>query len=171
MKQLVLVRHAKSDWSDPSLADHDRPLNVRGTRNAPMMARRFAEAGHGVDVILSSTAVRAHRTAEVFSAELGLDVVLDGALYLAPAEELLRAALKTGAESVMVVAHHPGITDLARRLSDGAISHMPTCAVARFLWVWGAADRTAGALPSTELLGLQHRRPTSWQFDSPRKHA
>ena len=70
MVELVLVRHAKSDWGDPGLPDHERPLNARGTANAPMMARRLADTGITVDRIVSSTAVRARTTAAAFGAAL-----------------------------------------------------------------------------------------------------
>lgn len=164
LSELVLVRHAKSDWGDPSLRDHDRPLNARGTRDAPVMAQRFAALGHPVDVILSSTATRARRTAEAFAAALGLEVTLDPELYLASAERLLAKATASGAHAVLLVAHNPGITDLAYRLSDGGIAHMPTCAVARFVW----AERST-ALTGTDPAGGQPlEAPTEWHFDSPK---
>jgi phosphohistidine phosphatase len=134
MIRLALVRHAKSDWGDPSLDDHDRPLNDRGMRDAPRMARRLAETGLRPDVILSSTALRARTTAEAFAAELRIAVSLEPELYGAPAGSLLAVAAATGAASVMVVAHDPGMSVLAGRLSDGRIEHMPTCAVATFAW-------------------------------------
>ena len=64
VKTLDLVRHAKSSWDDPTLADHDRPLNDRGRHDAPMMGRRLHERGFAPDVILSSTAARAQATAD-----------------------------------------------------------------------------------------------------------
>ncbi|MDF1488526.1 SixA phosphatase family protein [Tessaracoccus caeni] len=134
MITLTLVRHAKSDWSDPWLADHDRPLNERGARNAPMMARRFVDAGVEVQRILSSTAVRARTTASAFGAELGIPVELEDDLYHASARDLLLVAGRAGVSSVMLVAHDPGLSDLASRLSAGRITHMPTCAVATFTW-------------------------------------
>jgi phosphohistidine phosphatase len=153
---LVLVRHAKSDWNDLRLDDHDRPLNDRGRRDAPRMARQLAETGFRPEVILSSTAVRARTTAEAFAAELGVTVTLDEQLYGAPASALLAAAARTGASSVLVVAHDPGMSVLAAHLSDDAIAHMPTCAVATFTWHlddWDAAT----ALD-----------PDDWTFDTPR---
>ena len=74
MTILTLVRHAKSDWSNPQLTDHDRPLNKRGEHDAPMMAKRFASSGLEVPRIFSSTAVRARMTAESFGAEIGVGV-------------------------------------------------------------------------------------------------
>ncbi len=153
---LVLVRHAKSDWGDPSLDDHDRPLNDRGRRDAPRHARQLAESGFRPDVILSSTAVRARTTAEAFGAELGVAVALDPQLYGAPARVLLAAAAATRARSVVVVAHDPGMSALAGHLSDDGIGHMPTCAVATFTWHVDDWD-VATALD-----------PDEWTLDTPR---
>lgn len=156
MIRLVLVRHAKSDWGDPSLDDHDRPLNDRGRRDAPRMARQLAETGFRPEVILSSTAVRARTTAEAFAAELGVPVTLEPELYGAPARTLLAAAAATGARSVLVVAHDPGMSALAAHLSDDGIGHMPTCAVATFTWNVEEWD-VATALD-----------PDDWTLDTPR---
>ncbi|WP_438853759.1 SixA phosphatase family protein [Agromyces sp. M3QZ16-3] len=143
MKTLVLVRHAKSAWGDPTLADHDRPLNERGRRDAPEMARRLRERGVVPDAIRASTAVRARTTAEAMAAELDLPadaLVLDERLYGAGPDAILAVVAELGEEpgTVMVVAHDPGMSDLAFRLS-GEIEHMPTCAVAEFrfaVWSW-----------------------------------
>ena len=156
MIRLALVRHAKSDWGDPSLDDHDRPLNDRGIRDAPRMARRLAETGFRPDVILSRTARRARTTAEAFGAELRVAVSLEPELYGAPASTLLAVAAATGAESVMMVAHDPGMSGLAARLSGGGIEHMPTCAVATFAWDeddWDLIDSV---------------EPADWTYDTPR---
>ena len=156
MIRLALVRHAKSDWGDPALDDHERPLNDRGMRDAPRMARQLAESGFRPDVILSSTAVRARTTAEAFGAEFAVGVSLDPELYGAPASVLLASAAATGAGSVMVVAHDPGISVLAAHLSDDAIAHLPTCAVAVFTW---HADDWSVAIALD---------PDDWTFDTPR---
>jgi phosphohistidine phosphatase len=156
MIRLVLVRHAKSDWGDPTLDDHDRPLNDRGIRDAPRMARKLAETDFRPEVILSSTALRARTTAEAFAAEFGVAVDLEVELYGAPGRILLSTAAASGARRVIVVAHDPGMTVLAGQLSGGEIAHMPTCAVATFTWDeddWDVVD----ALD-----------PVDWTFDSPR---
>lgn len=160
MTTLILVRHAKSDWGSPQLDDHDRPLNARGMKDAPVMARRLAarlaDADQRVDAILSSTALRARTTASFFGAALGLEPELFEDLYGAPARSLLAAAAGSGLATVMVVAHDPGMTVLAEHLSDGGIGHMSTCAVATFEWAtddWDVATATD---------------PDSWGFDSPR---
>lgn len=140
MKQLVLVRHAKSDWSDRLVTDHERPLNGRGRENAPMMAERFAASGIAIGSIVLSAAVRARTTASEFGAALSLEAELAESLCLAPSERLLACAIAEGEDSVLIVAHDPGITVLANELSAGGIQHMPTCAVAVFHW---DADRTS----------------------------
>lgn len=156
MVTLVLMRHAKSDWNDPSLHDHDRPLNKRGRRDAPMMAVRLAETGFHPEKILSSTAVRARKTAEALSVVLDMDITLISELYGASAGTLLSQAGSSGARTVVVVAHDPGISSLAAELSRGEIIHLPTAAVATFMW------ETEDWAVTTE------EKPTSWSFDTPR---
>ncbi|QKJ18892.1 SixA phosphatase family protein [Microbacterium hominis] len=156
MIRLVLVRHAKSDWGDRLLDDHDRPLNPRGERDAPRMAQLLADTGFRPDAILSSTAVRARTTAAAFGEALGVAVDLDPDLYGAPASALLAAAAGSGATAVVVVAHDPGMSVLAGRLSGDEIAHMPTCAVATFTWDSDDWD-VATALD-----------PDDWTFDTPR---
>jgi len=156
MIRLVLVRHAKSDWGTPSIGDHERPLNDRGMRDAPRMALALAETEFRPQVILSSTALRARTTAEAFGALFGVAVNLDRELYGAPGATLLAKAAGSGARRVIVVAHDPGMTELAERLSAGAITHMPTCAVASFTW-----DDDDWAL-------VEAVDPVDWSFGSPR---
>ncbi|WP_396667976.1 SixA phosphatase family protein [Microbacterium sp. R86528] len=156
MIQLALVRHAKSDWGSPELDDHDRPLNDRGRTDAPRMASNFARERFTPDVILSSTALRARTTAGFFAEELGMSVELQEQLYGAPASLLLSAAADSGHRSVMVVAHDPGMSELAGQLSGERIQAMPTCAVATFAWNeddWSAVDAL---------------EPAHWSFNTPR---
>ena len=136
MKTLILVRHAKSSWAEPGLADRDRVLNDRGRRNAPEMGKRLAKYPLKPDVILSSPAVRALTTAELMAEELDYkraDIHVDDRLYAAEADRLVEVVreLGDGPKRVMVVGHNPEMTELAQRLS-GTIDHMPTCAVAVF---------------------------------------
>ncbi|AZS44320.1 phosphohistidine phosphatase [Microbacterium oleivorans] len=155
MITLILVRHAKSDWATGQ-DDHERPLNDRGRRDAPTMARRLAATGVRPARILSSTAVRARTTAQVFAEALGVTVETDEGLYGAAGSRLLDAAAASGVTDVMVVAHDPGMTVLAERLSDGGIGAMPTCAVATFFWDTDDWD-VATAVP-----------PARWSIDIPR---
>jgi phosphohistidine phosphatase len=153
---LVLVRHAKSDWGDPGLDDHDRPLNDRGLRDAPAAAQRLAESGFAADAVLASTALRARTTARFFAAALGLEPELRDELYGASARTLMTTAAARGVPRVVLVAHDPGMTVLAGALSGDRIAHMPTCAVATFEWDTDDWD-VASAVD-----------PDRWSFDSPR---
>lgn len=156
MIELILTRHAKSDWNNPSLTDHNRPLNERGEQNAPMMAERLADSGASVRRLLSSTALRARTTAEFFAEALNVEIELDQDLYLASDDGLLAHAMSSGVDSVMLVAHDPGLSDLAVRLSSGGIEQMPTCAVARFTWDVASWDQVGD------------RPADTWSLDTPR---
>jgi phosphohistidine phosphatase len=134
MKTLYLVRHAKSSRADPSLADRDRPLDDRGTRDAPTMARRLARRRVNPDLLVSSPALRALTTAQLFAKELGCkrkDIVVDGRLYASSPEQLLAVVqeLDDKLDRVMLFGHNPEFSELARRLSS-EFGEMPTCAVA-----------------------------------------
>ena len=85
-KRLTLVRHAKSSWDDASAADHDRTLNGRGERDAPMMGQRLLERGARPSLILTSTAKRARKTARLIAKQLGYPIEFiqgESELYLA----------------------------------------------------------------------------------------
>lgn len=134
MKALFLVRHAKSSWDDAALADTERPLNDRGRRDAPRMGRRLAKRRVKIDLVLSSPARRAVKTARLLADQLGYkrkDIVIDDRLYPGTGDALLDIVRSLGNkwDRVMLVGHHPALPNLARRFSPD-ITHMPTCAVA-----------------------------------------
>ncbi len=129
---LAIVRHAKSDWDDPSVSDHDRPLNARGRRDAPRMAALLASRPWRPEAIVTSTAVRARTTAAEFAAAMNVPLEEDPELYGAGAQTLLDTAIARG-HDVMIVAHNPGMSVLGRHLST-KVPLMPTCGVATFTW-------------------------------------
>lgn len=131
MKTLLLARHAKSDWGFSGVADHDRPLNARGRRDAPVMARRLADDGVDLDHIVSSSAVRARSTADEYAAAFGIAVVDEALLYAASARSILAiaAALPEDSSVAMLVGHNPGMSDAVAELT-GEHTQLPTCAVA-----------------------------------------
>ena len=146
MKTLLLMRHAKSSWKNVDLADHDRPLNKRGLRDGPRMGAWLCRQGLAPDLVVASTARRAARTAELVSEACGLAAPpeLRRELYGASAEELMAAvqAIPGRAGAVLLVAHNPGVEDLAAELC-GERLRMPTAAVAVFDFetdAWKAAD-------------------------------
>jgi phosphohistidine phosphatase len=110
--RLYLLRHAKSSWDEPGLADHDRPLAPRGRRAAKAMGRYLREQGIEPDLILCSSATRARQTLE----RLGLPGArIEPGLYGADAATLRRFIPK--AASAMLIGHNPGIHDLAVSLA------------------------------------------------------
>lgn len=134
-KILYLVRHAKSSWQDPSLADRDRPLNKRGRRSAPDMGKRMVRQGHKPDLIISSPANRAISTAGNIAEVLGIDVtdiVMDENLYFSGTGGMLRVL--EGVDDrycrVMMVGHNPTMTNLMNTLGNTYVANMPTCAIA-----------------------------------------
>ena len=136
MKTLFLIRHAKSSWGDTALPDKNRPLNDRGRRDAPKMGERLAKRDVKPDLILSSPAMRALKTAEIIAKKLDYrrrDIVVDDRLYAVAADDLLDVIHKLDdkLERTMLFGHNPELTELAHRLSS-KITHMPTCAVAEF---------------------------------------
>lgn len=136
MKTLYLCRHAKSSWADAGMDDFDRPLNERGQRNAPFMAKMFKERGEPVDLIVSSPANRAITTARSFATTLGLSgdrFREERAIYLAERGTLahLVNGLPGHADRVMLFGHNPGFTDVVNHLSDAGIANLPTCGIVR----------------------------------------
>lgn len=118
MKRLILTRHAKSSWDDPSMPDHDRPLNERGQAAAADLGQWLASRGHVPEEVICSDALRTRKT---FS---GIAPALPGApaLELKPAlyhagPDVMMAVLKHAkADVVMMIGHNPGIAEFAHRL-------------------------------------------------------
>ena len=134
MKSLTIVRHAKSSWKHHGLSDRERPLNKRGERDAPVMARRVAETGIRPSQIISSPAVRAWTTAKVFARELGYPAEFlqrEDGLYLASLDNLLDvvATQDPGFNHLMLFGHNPGLTDFVNYLVPGLTSNLPTSGV------------------------------------------
>ncbi len=151
-KILMIMRHAKSSWSSAATKDHDRPLNNRGIRDAPFMAKYLAENGYRPDLIVSSTALRAKTTAEMFIAnhpDLDCEFSLLQDLYHAPPDVYIDvlSQLKSDANTVMFVGHNPGLEYLTQQLS-GEYHSMPTSATAIFrieIEHWSDFDSTQTA--------------------------
>ena len=131
MKTLTIFRHAKSSWNHPELNDHDRPLNKRGKHDAPVMGERLKEAGIRPSLIIGSSAVRAWKTARIVARQIAYPIEFlqrEPGLYHAGVNRLLDiiAAQDEGFNSIMIVGHNPGLTDLANELVPGLTSNIPT---------------------------------------------
>ncbi len=134
MRELFLIRHAKSSWDDPTLADFDRPLNKRGREDAPLMGRFLKKSGIKPDLIVSSPAKRAKKTARIVAEELGYnkdDILFVDGIYEASLQSLIYTVcgFPDEAKRVMLVGHNPGITELANALGDVAIDNVPTAGI------------------------------------------
>lgn len=134
MKQLLLIRHAKSDWNDPLLEDIDRPLNERGRRDAPLMAHRLLDQKITIDAFISSPAKRARKTAQLFTREYKKEkeeIIFFAELYHAAPGTFFEVITQTDNQhnSIAVFSHNPGITDFANLLTDTRIDNIPTCGV------------------------------------------
>jgi len=132
-KQLILIRHAKSDWNHPDLSDVERPLNPRGQRDAAVMGLRLKNCGIRPDCMLSSPAKRAQSTAEYIANALEFpcsQISRQEQLYLADANTIIQLIRQTPDKinTLILVAHNPGISMLATALSGTPIGNMPTCA-------------------------------------------
>jgi phosphohistidine phosphatase len=133
MKTLLVLRHAKSSWDDPSLDDHERPLNARGQRDAPRMGDLLRETELVPDLIITSDAVRAHTTARIAADAAGYrrDLVVEPLLYHADPEAIvavLQAIPDRNARSVMIVGHNPGLQEFVEQLT-GESQDLPTAAL------------------------------------------
>lgn len=135
MKKLLLARHAKSDWGDPSARDFDRELNDRGLRDAPAMGRWLAEQGVKPRVMLTSPARRALNTAEMLAEGMGFPTGLifhEPRIYEAHTGALQEIIEESddAIDSLMLVGHNPSMTQLVNILGGGPVDNMPTCSVA-----------------------------------------
>ena len=158
MKQLAILRHAKSDWGNPGLTDFDRPLNKRGRKAAKKIGRELKGRGLAFDQIVSSPAQRAKETVERFRIgyEQDCSVRFDPTIYLASTGTLLGLVngLPDDAGTVMIVGHNPGFHDIVLRLTrengDGLRekvgANFPTGA---FALIDFPADKWADVEPAT----------------------
>lgn len=133
MKNLFLLRHAKSSWKDALIDDFERPLNKRGKRDAPQIAYRFSKRGFDVDLIISSSAKRTSDTAKIFADILRLksETVFKKELYEASYQEILEVINHINEKfvNVLIVCHNPGVTNLVNYLSDNYIDNLPTSGI------------------------------------------
>lgn len=134
MKSLLLIRHAKSSWEDDVLNDFDRPLNERGKKEAPEMAKSLKKNKVTIDCFVSSPARRAKKTAKLFIREYEKDereIILIPELYHASVQTFIKVVseLNNSYETVAIFSHNPGITEFVNTLTEVQIDNMPTCGI------------------------------------------
>lgn len=133
MKEIIVVRHAKSDWGNEGLKDIDRFLSERGYSDAYQLANWFSKNKSTPNLILSSTATRALSTALIFARAMELPVskfALEPEIYEADTETLLKVLWqqKEEVKSLMLFGHNPGLTNLCNELAEEFyIDNLPTC--------------------------------------------
>ena len=123
-KILLVVRHAKSSWDIGTLNDFERPLNERGKKDAPLMAKRLMDRNIPIDAFVSSPAKRAKKTAELFCETFGKkedSILYISMLYHATAEVFYEVVeqLDDSSNTVALFSHNPGITEFVNSLTDG----------------------------------------------------
>ena len=133
MKNLYLIRHAKSDWNDESKSDFDRGLNRRGEKAILTMAKALKEKKVMPDIILSSSAKRAKLTAKGLAKEIGYsgEIKYIDALYMAEPETIqgFIKDVNDKYDTLFVVGHNPETTELSNILTDNYIYNIPTLGI------------------------------------------
>jgi phosphohistidine phosphatase len=170
-RHLVLLRHAKSSWDDPTLVDHDRPLAPRGENALPRMCDHLASGAHRPQVVLCSSARRTVATLEGIRPALPDDVrvEVDHSLYHADGRELLDRlhGLDEGTTCAMMVGHNPSLQDLALLLADTGDSDLrqqlatklPTGAIVALSFDGAWAELGTGEARLDDLFLPRRRRP------------
>lgn len=137
MKDLILLRHAKSSWDTPGLNDFDRPLNKKGLKNVPLIGS-ILKNKYGIkpDLIISSPALRAKQTTEIISQELEYPlekIKYTQRLYSASFTEILSVLHSINEEynCVILVGHNPALTEASNFLSEKYVDNIPTCGIVK----------------------------------------
>jgi phosphohistidine phosphatase len=134
MRNLYLLRHAKSSWKDDSLADFERPLSGRGTKACALIARFIVSENLDFDLAISSTAIRARETVDLIKqrAKLRTEIRYDERIYEANASRLLQviSEIESEKKSVVLVGHNPGFEELMLSITEERLL-IPTAALAQ----------------------------------------
>ena len=151
--KLILIRHGKSGWDDPTHADHERPLALRGQVASAAIGAWLVAQGHAPDQVLCSTARRAIETCEGVLEAAGLtpEIVFNKHLYLASPAAMLTALQEATGRAVAMIGHNPGIAAFAEDMAASPADHAdfaryPTGATTVFEF---DADDWASVTPAT----------------------
>ena len=164
MKELCLVRHAKSSWKFPKLDDFERPLNKRGRKDAPFMGKIIHQLGFSPDLIITSPASRAAMTARIFAFEVNYPlerIEYAASVYESNERNLIQLLRKLddNISKVLLVGHNPTLTHLANDIGDCPISNLPTSGV------------YCVALSITSWSGIKNNSGKLKYYEFPKKHA
>ncbi len=169
MRQLFLIRHAKSSWSDPQLDDLQRPLNGRGKKNALEMGRRLAAMAVQPDLIVASPAMRTRKTAKAIARGCGGKETLlrwhDDLYFGPPASHLeLLVHLAPEVDVLFLVGHNPAISEVAEFLTGSRFGNIPTCGVVGLEYSGKEPFSAAGGVGKLLFFDF----PSRWREDSGR---
>ncbi len=161
MKQLLLIRHAKSSWETSGENDFDRPLNDRGNRDAPSMAKRLLGKKISIDAFISSPAKRALRTASYFAEAFKRkpkEIITIPSLYLPAVKSFYEAIAEADNnwQTVAVFSHNPGITEFVNELTTVHVDNIPTCGI------------FAIKFNGSKWKSFEHAQKEFWFFDYPK---
>ena len=133
MKSIYLIRHAKSSWENPKLSDHQRPLNKRGLRDAPIMGQKLKNLYLPPDKIICSSAKRAKQTAELIEKKWLSSKSIESSdlLYEQPISSILNLIQSNPEDfnSLALVFHNPTVTQITNLLCSSSFQDVPTCSV------------------------------------------
>ncbi len=134
LKSLIIIRHAKSSWDNYLQKDFDRPLNDRGHKDAPIMAKRLMDKKVTIDAFISSPAKRAFTTCKYFIKAYNRkekDIIQKPELYEASVADFYEViyGVDETFDNIAVFSHNPGITAFVNELTKTAIDNMPTCGI------------------------------------------
>ena len=154
MKNLLVMRHAKSDWSDTSLSDFNRPLNNRGRKAAPFMGNELLKRDKKPDLIMSSPAERAKSTAEKVASAVGYktSIQFEEDFYFGYIDEIIEAVKQCNQQQnrVLIIGHNPTLESLVASLTgNNDYLRMPTAAIASILFDignWSDLKKSTGNL-------------------------
>jgi len=149
LRKIILLRHAKSSWKDPSLRDFDRPLSKRGVKDTKLMKEHIASLVKGVDEIYSSPSIRTSQTINQLVPEIS-HVNYLASLYLGDVSVVLSLleSIQTRIKTVMIVGHNPCIQEMMEILWEKPVEKFPTCAAAVFSFQngWSKTNTPIGNL-------------------------
>ena len=133
MKNLIIVRHAKSSWKH-HVIDHERPLNDRGFNDANLVSNYFKENSLAIDFVMCSDAMRTKTTANIFVSNLNIDeniAHLNSTLYDFSGDDFIEVikGCDDSINNLMVFGHNHAITAFVNTYGDSYIDNVPTCGV------------------------------------------
>ena len=161
-KTLYITRHGKSSWDFDNITDIDRPLNSRGVNNAYLMAEKLKSKGQIPDLLLSSPAIRALHTANIFLRTLGMDwdsLKINEKIYFGYTNDILEVIrqLDNRYASVMVFGHNPAFTELANNFLKTPVDNIPTAGIVTLVF------------PVDKWTEIRNASPDSEEFNYPKK--